>query len=393
MGRILSDNRYVGVPAMRMIDQPFDMVAGADQSGHCQFAVSSPSGFSARSDSAMITEMLNYLSQKFLSHQVAAIEIDQQSKLATVIATIGHGGGKTSGPDFSRLAAKLQLDVGDADGSAITVGRSKLPESNIPVLVLKVPITPATDILIVGTRKANAADFTILDEAAARQAAAWAGGCVRLWYAFRSERIRALGLNSALDILAIAVIVLDQGGRLTAANRTAWAMLDHGDGVRISGEKLRASMLDDSARLQTAISQAASQSEAGHQTPRAHMLSIRRRGRRPLAVAVLRGGARPKGGHSVVVHAVDPEGDISKSLAPLCDLYEFTAAETRLIHLLVAGYSLSDAAARLDIASLTARTHLKRMFEKTDTHRQAALIHLVLTSVVQFSADVELVVV
>ena len=62
----------------------------------------------------------------------------------------------------------------------------------------------------------------------------------------------------------------------------------------------------------------------------------------------------------------------------LVRLLELTAAEANLASLLCAGRSLADAADRLRIAAGTARSHLKSIFSKTGTNRQAALIALML---------------
>lgn len=53
-----------------------------------------------------------------------------------------------------------------------------------------------------------------------------------------------------------------------------------------------------------------------------------------------------------------------------------TAAEARLVGLLVQGLSLSTAASSLNIRPSTARSRLKAIFEKTATHRQADLLRL-----------------
>jgi DNA-binding CsgD family transcriptional regulator len=53
-----------------------------------------------------------------------------------------------------------------------------------------------------------------------------------------------------------------------------------------------------------------------------------------------------------------------------------TSAEGRLVAQLVEGRELADAAERLGISVHTARSQLKSVFAKTDTHRQAELVAL-----------------
>jgi DNA-binding CsgD family transcriptional regulator len=60
----------------------------------------------------------------------------------------------------------------------------------------------------------------------------------------------------------------------------------------------------------------------------------------------------------------------------LADAFGLTAAEAKLASLLGTGESIERAAERLGISPLTARTQLKAVFGKTDTHRQAELAAL-----------------
>lgn len=54
--------------------------------------------------------------------------------------------------------------------------------------------------------------------------------------------------------------------------------------------------------------------------------------------------------------------------------FGLTVAETRILREIISGKGLLAAAARLDISESTARTHARRIFNKTGTHRQAELI-------------------
>jgi DNA-binding CsgD family transcriptional regulator len=74
--------------------------------------------------------------------------------------------------------------------------------------------------------------------------------------------------------------------------------------------------------------------------------------------------------------------DLGQRSAPppglLAQVFGLTAAEAKLASLLGAGESVERAAERLGISPLTARTQLKAVFSKTDTHRQAELAALLL---------------
>lgn len=58
--------------------------------------------------------------------------------------------------------------------------------------------------------------------------------------------------------------------------------------------------------------------------------------------------------------------------------YSLTRAEARVVKLLCQGFSMKAIAQDLGVSLETARTHAKRAMQKTDTHRQAELVSLVL---------------
>ena len=62
----------------------------------------------------------------------------------------------------------------------------------------------------------------------------------------------------------------------------------------------------------------------------------------------------------------------------LRERYHLAAAEIRVAEMMLAGHELKAAAALLDVSLGTVRNQLKSVFQKTDTHRQSALIGLLL---------------
>jgi DNA-binding CsgD family transcriptional regulator len=60
----------------------------------------------------------------------------------------------------------------------------------------------------------------------------------------------------------------------------------------------------------------------------------------------------------------------------LRERFQLTRAEAALALRLAEGESLADAAAALDIAYNTARSHLRAIFAKSGTHRQVQLVAL-----------------
>jgi DNA-binding NarL/FixJ family response regulator len=63
----------------------------------------------------------------------------------------------------------------------------------------------------------------------------------------------------------------------------------------------------------------------------------------------------------------------------LINLYSLTRSEARFMAKLVEYPELSVVAAALNISLSTAKTHLKRIYRKTDTNRQSVLVHKIVT--------------
>ncbi|NOT27984.1 MAG: helix-turn-helix transcriptional regulator [Acidobacteria bacterium] len=81
---------------------------------------------------------------------------------------------------------------------------------------------------------------------------------------------------------------------------------------------------------------------------------------------------------AAIIIVSDPERVMIPDAETLGELFELTPAEAALTRLFAQGITLGEAAARLGLRLDTVRTRLKTIFEKTNTHRQADLLRLVL---------------
>lgn len=68
------------------------------------------------------------------------------------------------------------------------------------------------------------------------------------------------------------------------------------------------------------------------------------------------------------------EQTTEQRLAAAAVLYRITPAQMRLAGLIIGGDSLVEAARRLGVSINTARTQLRRMFEKTGVNSQTTLV-------------------
>ena len=87
-----------------------------------------------------------------------------------------------------------------------------------------------------------------------------------------------------------------------------------------------------------------------------------------------------------LIFVSDPEDSARIRESVLCQLFDLTPAESAIASRIASGASVEDICSSLNITQNTCRTHLKRIFSKTETSRQAELVNLVLTSVASLPA-------
>jgi DNA-binding CsgD family transcriptional regulator len=86
-------------------------------------------------------------------------------------------------------------------------------------------------------------------------------------------------------------------------------------------------------------------------------------------------------GATVLVCATDLEAGVNLPEDRLRDLFGLTSGEARVALALLEGAAPREAAGALGVSFFTVRTHLARIFHKTDTNRQAELVRLMMRAV------------
>ena len=79
-----------------------------------------------------------------------------------------------------------------------------------------------------------------------------------------------------------------------------------------------------------------------------------------------------------LLEMADPEVGLAAPSSQLRQLYGLTGAEARVAEAVLNCDGLADVALKLGVSLSTVRTLLQRVFEKTDTHRQADLVKLMM---------------
>ncbi len=200
----------------------------------------------------------------------------------------------------------------------------------------------------------------------------------RVSRALAEQASQAKASIGIFERLPFGFAMLQVDGRVLAANRLAKQLSAARDGIEFHRNVLMVRRRTDRARLLDMIAKHPTDDDDGGEAS----LSITRgEGLRPLSMLVspapqIDGPFGPQVGSGAVLIS-DPERRITIDPEALRSAYDLTLAEARVAAGLAAGAPLSEVAVKLGITYETARTYLKRTLCKTETSRQADLIHLV----------------
>lgn len=180
--------------------------------------------------------------------------------------------------------------------------------------------------------------------------------------------------SSAMAGLAVATLILNKDGRIMRRNAAAERLLQHGTIITERQGRVEPLTQTGVALLHRLLAAPPpSGEEVRFDLPAPGGASLRGRAL-GLSASAYGDGA------TVALFLTDPDRSDGPDPASLRHKFQLTPAEAAVALRLAEGASLIDAARALDIAHNTARAHLRAIFAKTGTHRQAQLVHLLRTS-------------
>lgn len=197
---------------------------------------------------------------------------------------------------------------------------------------------------------------------------------VEVYVRLRHLRATARVDDAMLDRLDVAALALHPSGRVLRANASARALLAGRDGITEEDGGLRCTHPRAEDALRSALATAVTRG-----APEVVVIAPRPSGRRPLLlfVSALRDPVTQATlAVAVLARDAEPQGRRVEDL--LRTVFSLTPTEARLALAIADGNSPVEASELLGMSVLTARTHLKRIFHKTATTRQAELVRLVL---------------
>jgi DNA-binding CsgD family transcriptional regulator len=179
----------------------------------------------------------------------------------------------------------------------------------------------------------------------------------------------------ALDYLETAVLVLDANARIYFASAAARRLLETGR-LCVRNGLLSSPVDSETTRLRRIVRQYTETASAGSIQMTFHRLGEVDDGLRLGLVAVRVGGFasdRP----FVIVFAAQRCDDQLPDTGQLRSQFGLTHAQAKLAIEIAKGEGLRACTRRLGIAMSTGRSHLKQIFQKTETRRQAELVRLI----------------
>jgi len=195
------------------------------------------------------------------------------------------------------------------------------------------------------------------------------------WASLAIERAAA---QEALDRGGMATLVALRDGRLIHADRRAERLLREGDAVRCVDGRVVTPHRTATDRHSELIRGAVDAAAGAAETSGGPML-IPRQDRLPLTILVapfrLARNSPGAATQAAILFIRDPEAS-TPSVEAIQALFGATRAEAAVAAALAGGKSIDEFAASQRISLNTARTHLKSIFAKTGTRRQAQLVAL-----------------
>jgi DNA-binding CsgD family transcriptional regulator len=191
-------------------------------------------------------------------------------------------------------------------------------------------------------------------------------------------RSRADDITEVIDIIRHGIVIVGTKYAVLHLNSAAQRILTSADGLCIRSGSMEATRTSTNAELQGSIAGACAEPRSGSRRGASFACS-RPSGKRAYVVHVLplTTGEDPSAARALVM-IIDPEQDADPPKVLIRRLFGLTNAEADVALRVLRGDGLKPISADLALSMATVKTHLHHIFDKTDTHRQAELVRLLL---------------
>lgn len=188
------------------------------------------------------------------------------------------------------------------------------------------------------------------------------------------------GAEHALDLIALGIVLLDEQGKRVHTNRAAHDIATAGDFIHFGTEGVRALNPRSNQALQHTIAATLAAARAAEEKVAGVMLQrAQDTGSASVLACAIPHAALPTPGRPhVALFFSASERRKRAPAALLMELFGLTPTEAKVAGALASSARATDVAAELGVSPTTIAFHMRNLFQKTGTHRQADLIALIL---------------
>jgi DNA-binding CsgD family transcriptional regulator/PAS domain-containing protein len=199
--------------------------------------------------------------------------------------------------------------------------------------------------------------------------------------AIELKTAQASALADTLDGVSAGMFLVDESGRIVHANASGQALLDERSVLRAGGGKVAAIAADADRELNQSLATAGGGDAAVGVKGIAVPLTARDGERYVAHVLPLTSAERRRAGAGYAATAAlfvrKAALEVPSPPETIAKLYKLTPTELRVLLAVVEIGGVPEVAEALGMGEATVKTHLHRLFAKTETARQAELVKLV----------------
>jgi DNA-binding CsgD family transcriptional regulator len=193
-----------------------------------------------------------------------------------------------------------------------------------------------------------------------------------------AELARSPGdINAVIDTIRHGIVIVESNRNVVHLNAAAEQILTAGDGLCMRSKRIEATRVSTNDHLQRSISHACVAQQNGARNGDS-LACTRPSGKRPYVIHVLPLTADDHSATRALVIIIDPELEPEAPKMLIRRLFGLTNAEADVALRVMRGDGLKRISEDMELSMATIKTHVHHIFDKTDTHRQAELVRVLL---------------
>ena len=185
--------------------------------------------------------------------------------------------------------------------------------------------------------------------------------------------IQEATLSEALNNLATGVIFINENLKVLYVNKSARQLLEKEKVLQLNKNYLNCATADDTAELHKGVLEGVPRTLSLERGEEQSPLRI-------LATPLLSRNANYGQNLPIaIIYTFEPVNSAERIEDVLCSFYHLSPAEAKVVSRLILTPHLEEVSSALGITLNTARTHMKRIYNKTNVRGMPALLNMIIT--------------